>query len=574
MNLSKQIFVLVVLFQVFDSIAQNQLVIPPTLSGTTFNLSIQTGNVSFFNGTNTPTYGVNGAILGPTLIVNKNDDITLNVTNNLPVNTTMHWHGLHLPAMMDGGPHQIITPNNTWSPSFKMLNNAGTFWYHPHGLGKTDLHVSKGIAGFIIVHEPFETSLGVPLTYGVDDFPLVVQTKAFDVLTQIAISSEMDTAIFVNGTYKPNLNVPAQVVRLRLLNGSSMRSYYFGFSNGMDFYQITTDGGYKDIPAQMNRILLSPGERADILINLSSLNGQSFDLNSFASEMPNGIFGAAMVGVAPDTIMGYSENHLNGSDFPILHFNVVNQSSNPISSIPASLVPFTQYSTQDVNENRVFEFDTITTSAGMMPNLAEGQFGINRQVMDMDSINVRIPLNSTEIWTLINKTHIAHPFHIHDIQFNVIEKNGTIPDVSETGWKDVVLVMPHDSVKFITKFTDFADDMTPYMYHCHILHHEDDGMMGTFIVYDSTSSVNQLKSNQFSIYPNPTLDEWLIQSVDESDFELIEMTSISGQKVNVNFEKTISHNEIRIDARKLERGYYFLKVKSSNSVKIIKLQKV
>ena len=183
-------------------------------------------------------------------------------------------------------------------------------------------------------------------------------------------------------------------------------------------------------------------------------------------------------------------------------------------------------------------------------------------------------LNSKEIWTLINKTHIAHPFHVHDVQFNIIEKNGTIPEIFETGWKDVVLVMPHDSVKFITKFTDFADEMTPYMYHCHILHHEDDGMMGTFIVYDSTSSLNQIKNNLFSIYPNPTLDEWLIQSVDENDFALIEMTSISGQKVNVNFEKTISNNEIRIDARKLERGYYFLKVKCENSIQILKLQKV
>jgi len=99
-------------------------------------------------------------------------------------------------------------------------------------------------------------------------------------------------------------------------------------------------------------------------------------------------------------------------------------------------------------------------------------------------------------------------------------------------------------------------------------------MMGTFIVYDSTSSLNQIKNNLFSIYPNPTLDEWLIQSVDENDLSLIEMTSISGQKVNVNFEKTISNNEIRIDARKLERGYYFLKVKSENSIQILKLQKV
>ncbi len=574
MILIKRIITLLIILPCSFLSAQNQLAIPSTLTGTTFNLSIQTGTVSFFNGTTTPTYGINGAILGPTLVVNKNDNVVLNLTNNLPVNTTIHWHGLHVPAMMDGGPHQIITPTNTWSPSFKILNNAGTYWYHPHGLGKTDLHVSKGIAGFIIVHEPFEASLGVPLTYGVDDFPLVIQTKAFDVLNQIAISTEMDTAILVNGTYHPNLDIPAQIVRLRLLNGSSMRAYNFGFSNGMNFYQITTDGGYKDVPVQMNRILMAPGERVDVLIDLSTLNGQSFDLMSFASEMPNGIYGSAMVGVAPDTIMGYSENHLNGNDFSILQLNVVNPTTNPITTIPSALVPFSPYSPQDVNATRIFEFDTITTLPGMMPNLAEGQFGINRKVMNMDSINVRIPLNSTEIWTLINKTHIAHPFHIHDMQFNVIEKNGTVPDVYETGWKDVVLVMPHDSVKFITKFTDFSDEMTPYMYHCHILHHEDDGMMGTFIVYDSTNSLKIKEQGNFSIFPNPAIEEWVVKSIDQIDFGIIEMTSISGQKVALNFEKTNFNKELRIDARKLERGYYFLKVKVGNSIQILKLQKV
>src|SRR5678816_751410 len=204
--------------------AQNALFIPPTLTGDTFNLTVQDGVTQFYPGINTPTYGINGALLAPTLIVNRWDWVTMNVTNNLAGfgnSTTMHWHGLHVPAMDDGGPHQVIAQGTTWSPHFQILNSAGTFWYHPHGDNKTDRHVSKGIAGMIIVKDSAEAALTLPRTYGVDDFPIIVQTKAFDVLNQIAIATEEDTAVMVNGTVKPYLDAPAQVIRLRLLNGAS-----------------------------------------------------------------------------------------------------------------------------------------------------------------------------------------------------------------------------------------------------------------------------------------------------------------------------------------------------------------
>ncbi len=147
--------------------AQNPLFIPAVISGTTFNLSIQNGTTQFFPSVNTPTYGINGPLLSPTLIMNKWDWVTLNVTNNLTGNgnsTTMHWHGLHVPPMDDGGPHQLIPQNTTWNPSFQVLNTAGTFWYHPHGEGKTDLHVSKGLAGMIIIKDSVEAALTLPRT--------------------------------------------------------------------------------------------------------------------------------------------------------------------------------------------------------------------------------------------------------------------------------------------------------------------------------------------------------------------------------------------------------------------------
>lgn len=559
-------------------IAQNPLFIPPSLTGTNFDLTVQSGSTNFYGSILTPTYGINGTFLSPTIIVNKGDNITLNVINNLTVRTTMHWHGLHVAPMNDGGPHQIILPGETWSPSFEILNNAGTFWYHPHGEGKTDLHVSKGLAGMFIIHDDVEAALGLPMTYGVDDIPLIVQTKAFDMSTQIAIADHMDTAVFVNGTLGAYLDAPAQVVRLRLLNGSSMRTFNFGFSNNMTFSQIATDGGLIAGPNQLTRLLLAPGERSEILVDLSSLNGQSFQLMSYASEMPDGIFGSPSVGTPPDEIEMYADNILNGADFNLLSINVVAPTITPapITSIPTTLVPYTPFNVMDATINRVLVFDTIRLLPNDVPNYAEGPFGINDTVFDMDSINIKVQLNATEIWTLKNKTMIAHPFHIHDIQFNIIEKNGLPPIPAESGWKDVVLVMPGDSVKFITQFTTFSDSMTPYMYHCHILHHEDDGMMGSFLVIDPNAGLEENPNNSFGIriYPNPSSTTWNIKGKWKGQNVSFELVNVLGEKVYSKTYSAITENDIiSIPCSKYDTGIYLLNVNSGDQNTVIKLDK-
>ena len=259
------------IFIAFVTNAQNPLYVPPLLTGTNFNLNIVDSTTQFWTGINTITYGINHNILAPTLQINKGDTVTMNVTNQLTGtgnSTTIHWHGLHVPPKDDGGPHQVINQGATWSPKFKVMNDAGTFWYHPHGDKKTDRHVSKGVAGFIIVKDAQEAALNLPRTYGVDDLPLVVQTKEFDVLNQIAIATFLYTLVLVNATVNPYANVPAQVVRLRLLNGASQRSFLFGFSNNMNFSLIGNDGGLLDAPQTMNRILVANGERVEILLDL------------------------------------------------------------------------------------------------------------------------------------------------------------------------------------------------------------------------------------------------------------------------------------------------------------------
>lgn len=555
-------------------VAQNPLLIPPVLTGPDFNLDIQTGTQSFYPGNPTPTYGINGPFLSPTIVVNKGDIVTLNVHNGLSVATTMHWHGLHVAPANDGGPHQSIPAGTTWSPSFEILNNAGTFWYHPHGEGKTELHVGKGLAGLFIIHDPAELALGLPQTYGVDDIPLIVQTRAFDVLHQIAIADHMDTAVFVNGTLHAATDLPAQVVRLRLLNGSSMRSFLFGFSNDMTFYQIATDGGLVETPNAVTRLLLAPGERSEVLIDLAGMNGQSVGLMSYASEMPVGIYGSPAVGIAPDTLDMYSENFLNGSDFQLVQFNVVAQNGSPVTTIPPTLVPYIPFNTANTDVNRTIVFDTIRLVPGSVPGLAEGPFGMNNATFNMDSINITVPLNSTEIWTLKNNTHIAHPFHIHDVQFNVIEKSGTTPPVTEQGWKDVILVMPHDSVKFITQFTDFSDEMVPYMYHCHLLHHEDDGMMGSFLVHDPFAGLNTKNGSSLTVFPNPASSNWTISGNWNEAAVTIALTNSAGQYLFTGYYNNLSEGSVVVIPNgTYPAGMYFAVINDGAGQHILKLQK-
>jgi blue copper oxidase len=492
-------------------IAQNPLYIPDTLSGTSFSLTVQSGAKQFFGTNNTPTYGYNSNFLGPTIFLNKDDSVTLHVKNNLNQATTVHWHGLHVSPQNDGGPHQVIAPNTTWSPSFKVRNEASTFWYHPHGEGKTEIQITKGLAGLLIVRDNVEKTYTLPRRYKIDDFPIIVQTKAIDVLYQFATANHEDSIVMVNGTLDPFLQVPQQVVRLRILNASSDRTYNFGLSDNSNFYQIASDGGLLSQPFQTNRLRLSVGERAEILVNLSTYSvGTQLYLKSYASELPRGILGADSVGTATVVIgEGYYSNPLNGLDFNLLRLDVINPTANPVTTIPSSFAPKIPLPASSATVTRHIHFSGDTVMSGPEGNV-DGPFRMNNKEFDMDSINVITYLNNTEIWKLTNETMVAHPFHIHDIEFFILDINGNSPPPGYAGLKDVVLVQPKDTVRFITKFTTFADPYVPYMYHCHLLHHEDDGMMGTFLVIDpATIGIQEKKKDDdaFIVYPNPAKDK-------------------------------------------------------------------
>ncbi len=547
--------------------SQNPLFIPDTLSGTTFNLAVKKGTTEFFKGFNTTTYGYNGAFLGPTLFMNKGDNVTLNVTNNLPVDiTSVHWHGFHIPAKDDGGPYQPIAVGKTWSPSFKIKNNAGTYWYHPHIHQKTEIQVMKGLAGMIIIRDSAEATYNLPRTYGKDDFPLIVQTRIFDFFHQIATATHEDSVLMVNGTMNPYLKVPKQVVRFRLLNGSADRAYNFGLSNNASFFMIASDGGLLEKPYKTKRIALSAGERAEILVDFSNDSiGQHTYLMSYASELPRGVIGADSVGTSTLIIQdGYYQNPLNGLDYNLVRLDVIAPTVNPVITIPAAFAPIIPLPLSSVNESRTITFYPDTVTSGKQ-GYVDGPFIFNKKTFNMDSINIVTYLNNVEIWTLINKTLVAHPFHMHDIQFQVLDINGLPPPPELQGYKDVILVKPNEKTRFITKFDDFADDKTPFMYHCHLLHHEDDGMMGTFLVLDTTgiSSVPKIKSNKNTliVYQDFNEQELIIKTISEkNNVSEVYIMDVLGRKQKTILTGNISsgENKFSVNIGDLKKGIYFV----------------
>ena len=544
--------------------AQNELFIPETMSGNEFNLSLQNGTTQLFDGDATETMGANGGNLGPTLIFEQGEFVNINVANNIGEETTIHWHGMHISPENDGGPHSVIMPGETWNPNFTVMDKACTMWYHPHLHEKTNEHVTKGITGFIIIRDDEEAALDLPRTYGVDDFPLNLQTKQFDASNQIVIGEHGDNVPMVNSTIDAFVEFPAQVVRLRVLNGSSMRVFNLGFSNNSTFYQIGSDGGLLSEPISMDRLLLAPAERAELLVDLGDMTGESIELKSYGSTLPQSAYGIAglstMQGVAPS---GYNSNELNGNDFILLGINVGAQTDNPILTIPSLLVDVTPIDESEATLTRNLQI----TAPNMMQNSITGPFVFDGQSFDMNVINQTVQLGDTEIWEIFNMSMVAHPFHIHDVQFYILDRNGVIPPENERGRKDVVLVKNMETVRFIAKFEDHADDEVPYMYHCHMLQHEDEGLMGQFIVEGESVGIDNSITlpNDFVLfpaYPNPfnpttTIRFKLVKSQQNASLRIYD---ISGRLVEtlLNEKLIAGEHEIKWNGGNNPSGVYFI----------------
>ena len=458
------------------------LPVPPRLEGSVFDLDMAIGQREFLDGLSTPTKGYNGDYLGPTLVVRAGSEVALNVTNNIGVATTTHWHGMHVPAAMDGGPHQPIETGETWEARFPVLNRAGTYWYHPHlhssrsqggmfGPESTGYQIYEGLAGLLIVEDEISDSLALPRSYGQDDIPLILQDRRFhDDGRLLHFPDDFDAAtepglrrgghFLVNGVEGAVLEVGAQVVRLRVLNASNSRVYTVGFSDDRTFYQIASDGGFLNSPVPMSRLVLATAERAELLIDLSADEGTTLTLGSFNAG--NGeIFLPTRLQDEWDTL-----------DVDLLDIEVGPATADAVTSIPSTLTEVA----------RIPESEAVNAANPRPFTLGAMPFTINSVSMDMAVINERIRMGDTEIWDVINQNGLAHPFHVHGNSFQIVSRDGVPPADNELGWKDVVLIRPFETVRIIKRFYDYADPELPYMYHCHILEHEDVGMMGQWVV--------------------------------------------------------------------------------------------
>src|SRR5699024_5159997 len=434
-----------------DSTGENELEIPAALGSESdkedevaYTVRAQKGETEIFDGTKTKTLGYNGDFLGPVLRFNKGDKVKIKTINDLDEETTFHWHGLEVPGEADGGPHESLKPGEEKVIEFEGTQEASTLWFHPHPDGKTAEQVYNGLAGLIYIEDDNSKDLELPDKYGENDIPLIFQDKTFDDKKQLNYNAAMDEdgtigdTSLINGTLNPKLTVNQEKVRLRLLNGSNARNYTFKLNTGDSFKQIATDGGILNEPKKLNEITLTPSERAEIVIDFSQLDAED--------EL-------ALI------------NDEDGST--LLPFEVSDQSGED-TDLPDKLNDFS------ITEE---EMDLPVTKKvelyGMMDKVT-----INGKKFDPERIDFTQEQGETEAWEIYNKPDkmggMTHPFHIHRAQFKVLSRDGKKPPENEQGWKDTISVEPDETVKVTVQFKEKG----VYMFHCHNLEHEDNGMMG------------------------------------------------------------------------------------------------
>ena len=371
-----------------------------------------------------------------------------------------------------------------------MTQFAGTFWYHSHALHRSGEQVYKGLAGMIIVEDD-EQGANLPDNYGIDDIPLIVQDRRFNEDGSLDYMSRYEDSvmglqgdtILVNGTLNAHFQASTRLVRFRILNGSNARTYHFAFDDNRNFLQIGSDGGLLESPVNLDQLELAPAERAEIVVQFNP--GESLKLLSIGRPSSFTEFPGAMSRMM---------RSLNAQNFDILSLSADPQLDDN-GEIPRQLTSVSRLPESNATNSRSF---LLSMGAGMrsggdrgpgtgMRNglgggYGGGNFTINGRRIEENFINERIRLNTTEIWELNNNSPMMHPFHVHNGQFQVLDRNGNSPPANEMGWKDTVKVGSGETVRIIMHFTDFSDETNPYMYHCHILEHEDRGMMGQFLV--------------------------------------------------------------------------------------------
>jgi len=442
------------------------------------SLTIGQGVHAYRPGQSVPSFGYSAPVLGPVIRLARDERVDVTIENKMSRPTTVHWHGLVIPGEMDGGPHNSIPAGDRWKVSLPVDQPECTAWFHPHPHEETAEQVYSGLAGVLIVEDGSGERMGLPRSYGVDDLPLVLQDRFFDRRgAPIYQPGPMDImagyrgdTIIVNGAVAPIARVPAGLVRLRLLNGANARIFDLRFSDGRSFHAIASDGGYLATPVRLRNLLIAPGERYEVLIDFA--DGSEVMLETGADQ--NVPMMGMMRGAAP---------FVGGGS--VMKFQIDPSQRAAVTSVPKHLVDMPLPDRSKAVARRQFLLNDMIMG-GMMGGMGfgrgAGRFGpamtINGQPFDSDRIDVETKLGTMEVWE-IGSQMMAHPFHVHGTQFQILSLNGQVPPLHLQGWKDTVLVAREAQI--LVPFKQTAPRDHPFMFHCHILEHEDAGMMGQYI---------------------------------------------------------------------------------------------
>jgi FtsP/CotA-like multicopper oxidase with cupredoxin domain len=448
----------------------------------------------------TPMLRYNGMQLPPVIRARRGDEMFLTLVNELADPTTIHWHGFKVPGPEDGGPTDPVAPNSTRVYNFTLDQPAASLWFHPHPHGQTAEQVYRGLAGVFVLTDNIDDQLrsGNQVPAIEHDVPILVQDRLFEPEVSgerlLTYSSDhmsgfgmMGGTTLINGVELPRLSVETRQYTLRLYNASNSRTYDFALHDGRSFHIVGSDGGWLVQPPQANHVVLSAGERAAIVIDFGAdqigdrvmlisrpfMGGPAMGMSQFHSEPNHGGMGG-MGGGHHGGPHGTGEPRLPGEGFDIMRFDIDTAATDNVQLFE-QLPPNADIWTRMTAENSTNERSFI-----MSWSHAPGVFLINGKQYSENRIDELVEKGATEIWEITNTSPVPHPFHAHAIQWQVLDRNGAEPTGAESGWKDTVLVNPGDRIRIIGRFEPV--NFGKYVYHCHILEHEDAGMMGLFEV--------------------------------------------------------------------------------------------
>ncbi len=432
--------------------------IPKVVNGGT--LSVANGSVDLWPGISSSAILINGAFLGPTIAVRKGETVNVQFINSLGEDSNIHWHGLTTPSVMDGHPKDPVSSGKSFTYTFPVLDRAGTYWYHAHPDRKTARQAYFGLAGGFVVTDSIEESLNLPT--GENDIPLIIQDKRLSASGEMIYAPVKEDMLngflgdvpLVNGTPNAFLDVSKTLYRLRFVNGSNARLYKIGFEDSRKMYLIATDGGLIEKPIEVINFYLSPGERAEVLVDFSNdAMGSSTKLKSLAY-----VFNSDH----------NTKEYPQGMDMTLVTMNVTKDSTIK-KQIPASLTALDKLPENEAMRTRKFPLT-------MDHMRAYGMHQIDGKVFEMDKIDYQLKLGDIEIWEFENQGESVHGMHVHGTQFQVLERlyGDWQLQPTDLGWKDTVFVGPNETVRVIIRFSSYEGI---YLLHCHNLEHEDDGMM-------------------------------------------------------------------------------------------------